>query len=855
MVRQHRIFPAQRAGYELSPKYGWFSILEPAAMTNLCTNPSFELGELNPSGFTHFNKTPAGATATIVSTQQRRGSYSLEITPPAGDTAEVGMLYSIETDGTAVLFTLGFDFLGVAGHTYRVFGLRSDSSRVGSYTFVASGSWERKHITFYKEPAPPSIASVYCVRETPINDVQPFYFDGFCLTRSENTTTYFDGSSLAFGKDSNYAWVGGIHDSTSVRDESELSSGIIRNLKDYGYDVLSFIGLGLHPQNNTILENALLGGGSYQRGRDQIREYSIIGSIAKTSLASMLKSKASIEELLRYGHTLQQPIVVRSEFIDDDGSILSQPSHMRSIYKGGFEGTVNNLYQERSSLQFDMDRTKILEDGEEGGSLNTYESITSLLNSARRTPSGGWDDWDSGANGAIYSLKFDKKRGRVYAGGNFTQIGSAPLAAARFAYWDVETETWVSLFGGGAGINGIVYDIQIAGNGDPWVCGTFTTVNGVASRGIAYYDIDSAIWNPLTAAIPAGHVNSMVFSQNGTDLYIGGFDSGANGGCVYHVDTITGVFTDWTPASKTIPGGSQVLSVELDASELLWAAGDFTQINATNANYIATCNGVIWLPIGNGLTIAGGGHCDSLEFGDDGLMYMAGVFDDADGVDVNNIASYGGESFSPLGGGIDATVTYVNRLKYHKGTLYTGVETSVPDMPTILRYAAWNGTNWLHPDIKPNAVVRATEFDNVGNQYIGDNFTSAVVSEYATLTNTGSASAEPVIVVRGELVTPAAHTWDDTILWIKNETTNQTIYLNLPISEFEIITFDLRRGRKRIISDTRGDVTNFVLPSSDFASFNVAPGENLISVFVDSAELVSNIYWQISHDYIGGSFL
>lgn len=849
MTNIHRTFPNVVSGYELSTKYGWFSILEPSEMINLVTNPDFGLGELNPSGVTYFNDTPGSTANAIITTEQRRGPYCVEITPATG-IADAGFIYTIENDTTGVSYTVGFDFKGNAGHTYAIYAVRTDSAVVNYSTFVANGHWERKYITIYKASAPPSVVSVRCTRVKPLDNALPFYFDGFCMTLGADKTTYFDGSSHAYGDAGNYSWVGEPHNSPSKREANELSSGVIRNLYDYGYHVLGFSGLGLTPQKHTILENALLGGGTFQRGQDEVREYYIVGSLANLSMAEMFRNRKNIEALLRNSHTMQQPLTVRAEFIDDNGEPFSQPVHMRSLYAGGFEGNSDNLYQDRSSLQFRMDRPKILEDGDEGSALTTYQSISSLGYMARRVPGYGWDNWDTGANGAVHIVKFDESTGRIYVGGNYTQIGSAPLVVNRFAYWDIHNEAFGGLFVG-AGANSHVYDIAIHANGDPYICGAFTTIEGNACTGIAWYDVDSVAWG-YSASLPTGTAYAMAFASNGYELYIVGVETGV-GGYVYRHNTLTGAFTDLTSGGRATTG---VYGVALDKDDNVYVVGSFTTINAVSANNIAKWDGSTWYAIGDGLE-GGVGRGDDIEFGDDGNMYVIGSFDTGDDISVNDITYFNGQSFFSMGSGIAGTVAANTKsLKWHDGKLYVGINSSSAypsDRPTALYISDWNGTSWSHTDFLPNSYVKNIDFDNNGVEYICGNFTSAVAGEYTSVENTGTANAEPIITVTGEMVTPAAHTWDDKILWIRNETTEQTVYLDLEINEFEIIKFDFRRGINKIISDSRGDITRKLLPSSDFASFYLAPGENLITVYVESVSLVSTIYWAIPHDYIGGA--
>lgn len=858
MARQHKIFPGVVSGYELSPYHGWFSILEPKEATNICSNPSLEVDD---TGWTAAS--PGGVnqpTMARTTDEQRRGAWSLKVTTD-GDVAHEyeGAVYTIALTAD-VVYGISVDFKGHKGEKFRLFVCSSVNGEPASAVsvidnLVSNGQWQKLSLSHSESATTDRYVCVEKYKDTggALSD-KDFYADGLQIETDE-VSTYFDGDSLPYGEDNNYIWMGAAHESHSMRSSAELSSGIVRNLKDYGYNILSFFGLGLHPQNNVILENAMLGGGTYQQGKDQVREYSLVGAMGKKSIADLLRNRAHIQDLLRHAHTLQQPMVVRAEMLNDCGVPFSQPVHLRSIYQGGFEGVVDNLYQERSSLQFQMDRPEILEDGEEGDTVGTYEYSATYSRLARRTPSAGWDDWDNGANNDIHCMKFDQLSGRVYVGGQFTSIGSAPLATNRFAYWDVEEETWGTIFAG-AGANGTVHDIAIQSNGDVWICGAFNLIDGAASRGVAWYDVSTSTWYPLPAALPAtSRAFSMQFASNGYDLYIAG-DWNTADGWVYHIDGLTHASTDLTAGGRATTG---CYSLDIDRKGDIYVGGTFTTINAVNANNVAMYNGTVWAPLGDGLEVAAGAVvCNSITFGDDGLLYMAGRFDTANNLDAEGICSYNGEVFSQLGAGVDGDLgLWPRRHKWHAGSMYVTMSgagcSCPPDRPTALHYATWNGTNWSHTDISPTSWIAVTEFDNSGNQYIGGTFTVAGTSSFVTIDNSGSAKAEPVIVITGDPVTPGWPTGQGTLLWIKNESTNQLILLDLDIQDHETLTIDFRRGKKRITSSIRGDVTGFVLPESDFANFAIAPGENAVSVLVDSVDLTSHIYWQIPHDYIGAA--
>src|SRR5574343_1128443 len=88
-----------------------WAIIIPEAITNLVTNPSVELAA---TGYTAM----AGSAARS-STYQRRGVYSLAVTPAAGTSD--GVYFGTVSLTTGTTYTFSLDFLGVAGGPYKIY--------------------------------------------------------------------------------------------------------------------------------------------------------------------------------------------------------------------------------------------------------------------------------------------------------------------------------------------------------------------------------------------------------------------------------------------------------------------------------------------------------------------------------------------------------------------------------------------------------------------------------------------------------------------------------------------------------------------------------------------------------------
>ena len=165
--RTHRIFPDVKSGYKIN---GRFSIVVPigADVVNLVSNPSLET---NTTGYTLFGS----ATIARTTDKQRRGAYSLKITPTAAafDGAFFG---TVATVGSTV-YTFSCDFFGLAGVKYRIYVASTVGNAVSGFAeFTAIGRWQRVSIA-YREGAAPGVSTnrrLSCTKAGGTS-TQPFY--------------------------------------------------------------------------------------------------------------------------------------------------------------------------------------------------------------------------------------------------------------------------------------------------------------------------------------------------------------------------------------------------------------------------------------------------------------------------------------------------------------------------------------------------------------------------------------------------------------------------------------------------------------------------------------------------------
>jgi len=199
----------------------WWVVI-PESTTNLVTNPSVES---DLTGYAIIDAFGGGniARSTV---HQRRGVYSIKVSPSAGVTD--GVKYPITLD-TTTWYTFSVDVRGEDGEPYVVDIYDSTAASVlDSISFTADGEWAR-----YSVRAKTGANATIEVRVYKDNDASTFgyYVDGFQVEQKLYATDYCDGDQ------DGCQWAAGAHGSTSTRQEQ--FSGAVRpvSLVDYDFNV------------------------------------------------------------------------------------------------------------------------------------------------------------------------------------------------------------------------------------------------------------------------------------------------------------------------------------------------------------------------------------------------------------------------------------------------------------------------------------------------------------------------------------------------------------------------------------------------------------------------------------------
>jgi len=189
--------------------------------------------------------------------------------------------------------------------------------------------------------------------------------------------------------------------------------------------------------------------------------------------------------------------------------------------------------------------------------------------------------------------------------------------------------------------------------------------------------------------------------------------------------------TAWDPSlgQPGFNGGVNSLAfVDVGGVEALYAGGSFTQAGVAAVGRIARLEGNSWVPLGGGLN---GGNVNAIVGWNDGTgpaLFAAGTFTVAGPGVATRIAKWNGVNWSPLGPGLNSAVRALAVWDDGNGEdLYAAGAFSAAGGTLANRVARWDGSNWSAVGTGTNDTVTALAVydDGFGDAlYAGGSFSS-----------------------------------------------------------------------------------------------------------------------------------
>jgi len=646
--------------------------------------------------------------------------------------------------------------------------------------------------------------------------------------------------------------VPGMNASTSTRSGDSRAGGLVKDFKiDYGFGIAEYAGWGTTDQSVSVGTYATLPGGELDNIKLEPRR-ALLNGILKCSTAKDINERR--RDLLRVlspssyprGRKGAQP--VRIWFICAD--VVKE---IAVHYEGGLDADFkpDNIGHEQVSIRFVADDPNWYEIGNSAQLIYTNGWATSRGVMARLISLPGWTTFGppsvtGGAGSSIttHAICRSKTNGLVYIGGAWKDFNGTANADGIVSY-DVSTGTWAALGTGvGATASYVVYDIVEGPDGSIYACGIFENMGGVgAADYIARWDGTS--WNALGTPLTAGIGNSMTaiyamaFDRNGNLYVVGNFTEIDDVGGASYIAVWDG--SSWDAVGLPTWGAtsiSYILTVATDSQNNVWVGGLFNDIAGTaNATYWAKWNGSAWVAVVSSSEL--NGIVRSILVDEEDNVYATGDFTNAHGVSTADyILMYDGSAVRGLSTGLNNSG--YSMVLAPDGVLYVaGFFTSAGGVDT--QYAArWNGESFAHLDVNPPGLVQRIAIGRIDaisdrkyDVWLGiSDSEPGQIAYYSSgalpyVNNSGTENVYPVLKIKRSSGTTA------TIETLRNETSGYELFFDYDLRDGETLTVDLDPKAKSIISSFYGKRLDAVLANSDMGQWKLRPGRNDVTCFVD----------------------
>jgi hypothetical protein len=781
----------------------WLELVVPEATTNEIKNPSFE------TDTSSWTTTSAGVFRVVGGTA---GAYAARLTASATN----GRL---EHTGTAGLNGQSWTASAwvKAGSGAVQLQIREGTTVLASVASSGGGAWEHLAVT---HPLTANRTLTVAIVDTRSSAWTAVDVDAVQLEQKAYATTYCDGDQ------DGCRWLGTQHASRSYRSAASRDGGRPQSFRALGLSVQSMAGAGAPPVKNLTTDYEYREGASYQRTAvqsrlltllctvDGQRNVSTFHAVRDALLRILMPTRSGEPAILRYA---QHGVPVR----------------LRVHYDGGLELTDVRLPLEQFPIRLLAVDPLWESDIERAQSLSIFNQLTIYAGLARRTPEGIWDQVGTGfgdTTGMQINALAKGPGGTIYAGGPLTTaVVSGVTMTSPLIQWN--GTSWAQVGTGAASGGASINAIAIGPDGKVYVGGNFSQMGGVAANNIAVYDPVANTWSAMgsglnstvnaicvdTAGVTGRVWAGGAFTARGTGFPIGPY-------CAYF-DSI-----NWF---TQISFNSQVLCITRGADGYLYFGGTFTTIS--DGLVTATANGIgRWLGpytgTGNppgGLGSGTAGYVRSIQVDPDtGRLYCCGAFATAGGIPAYGVAVWNGTGWQAMGGfqQAGAVADVLQFFKLANGDLLaTGhFDTIVGGRACYFGAARWTGADWVPLDgilygaSAAQTVIAAVEA-SPGELIFGLDVNKVLILWGPSNTVVASGPTYPRLVLSG-------FSSSVPVLTLVNRRTGRELVLDYIPFSGEALTLDLRPDRKRLTSSWKGDVTGGIPLGTALATWALEDG-------------------------------
>ena len=335
-----------------------------------------------------------------------------------------------------------------------------------------------------------------------------------------------------------------------------------------------------------------------------------------------------------------------------------------------------------------------------------------------------WNAVGGSLNDIVLGLQFAPD-GTMYVCGEFTNGGggAGPAAQSYIVQYDPDTNTYTDVGGGaGAGAVTTVYDAVIGHDGTLYIGGIFTNWAGRGSPA-GDYIVQLALggaWATVGGGLN-GAVYEMAIALDGNLWVVGGFTQTGGAAPLSRVGEWDVAGAAWIEPLGGVDQAARGVKVAQDGT--VYVCGLFTLANPgadqITVNYVTSWNGVAWSPLGAGLD----NNAYYIVIGNDDTVYVSGQFTQAGPLTVaDRVARWNGFSWAHLDVDLPGTPLVRSMLVSAANELYLGFDTQGTAEVAGVTAVTNTGSALSYPiiEVKNEGLLQTIINETLGHELLFD---------------------------------------------------------------------------------------------------------------------------------------